>query len=81
MKVEESCANCKFWNQFWQEERDLIGSCRRFPPQRAPESEALLAKALLASYGNVPPQAYSQHEWSQPITVDYQWCGEWRTAE
>jgi hypothetical protein len=69
-----SCANCKYWEQFDEEDDDEIGLCCRYPPQRVVENAA-----LLEAWGGVPPRAHSTRDWSQPVTMERDWCGEFAT--
>ena len=69
--VRPRCGDCRYWSYFDEEEDERIGTCHRYPPQRATENAA-----LLAANDNVPPLAHSPRDWSQPTTFEGQWCGE-----
>ena len=72
----ENCASCKFWAEFDEEGGEPIGTCKRFPPQRSEESQA-----LFEAHGCIPVLAYSPREWTQPTTEHLDWCGEWRARD
>lgn len=72
--VRPRCGACKHWEPFDEEGGEEIGTCRRYPPQRIVENEA-----LFHANGGTPPLAYSPREWSQPTTMESDWCGEFAT--
>ncbi len=70
-----NCDKCVFWESFDEDGTDVIGTCHRHPPVFRKENWA-----LRGVYGE-PPLAHSPREWAQPITVGYDWCGEWEEAK
>ena len=80
--IEERCEICLCWRHFDEEinQEDksgwsdvFIGTCKRYPPQRAIENTA-----LLHANGGEPPLAFSQREWQQPVTIHTDWCAEFK---
>ena len=69
--VRPRCGSCKHWEQFDEDDGEGIGTCRRYPPQRIVENEA-----LFHVNGGTPPTAHSPREWSQPTTMEGDRCGE-----
>jgi len=70
-QVGPRCDGCKYWDEFDEEEGDPIGTCKRYPPQRAVET-----KEAEANYGGPPKLLFNSRDWSQPHTRNYNWCGE-----
>jgi len=67
--INGSCRECIFWA-----ERGAYGECRRFPPvvaiSRAPRESHL----PLNTFETLSETVF-------PVTVDFQWCGEFKAKE
>lgn len=62
--MKEQCSNCRFWRGFPAEgdDEEVHGVCRRYPPV----------------FSGRPEHSDFSDNWNQPITANYEGCGEWK---
>lgn len=70
----ESCSNCRFWMVFDEDELDMGGECRRYPPLPANTQDQQDEVYSLQS----PDEADDPWESRHPVTGPNEWCGEWK---
>ena len=83
--AEERCGTCKHWQR--QHNDKDAGWCRRYPP--------VLSDYALRFYAENPPEdntdeyqeqlvvkaGHGLDVWFQPVTLDDDFCGEWRAKD
>jgi len=76
----ESCESCKYWLRDPGAEGqpdtcgEFVGKCRRTPPVSVLDGEG----AVFGPDGSFESRAcHSFVYWSQPATINTEWCGEY----
>lgn len=78
--MKNLCGDCKFWQSFDDAQEDEsvhddaeVGTCRRFPP-------VWIGNHQIENNTVQELRVYAPGKWDQPVTTNYDGCGEFQSA-